>query len=145
MDYFVIKQLLQDLESKGFGGIGSLLKKGEDDYYLLATSLDAHNEPDGENKVHGKKGSAKRKKVRKCVDRWKVYPREKYLELLSTYSVFAWSAKPKSEKQKPIKIKATKGTVEPGSDISDKDSFDVPPDLPKEIGTGKRVALPKEE
>lgn len=132
---FVLKQLLQDIESASFGGIVSLQKKGEDDHYLLAGLLNERNEPNGDNPLYGAAASLKRRKLQKYVDRWKAYSREKYLELLAQYGVRAWSVKRRSI--------ASKGKPkEDISDISESGSLDAE-DIPQEIQTS--AARPKKE
>lgn len=143
---FVIKQLLRDIESDSFGGIVSLQKKGDTDHYLLATLLNARNEPNGDNKLYGRSASVKRRKIQKYVGRWRVYDRSKYLDLLTTYGVSAFSAaKKQSNKKQSIKSPAPKS--EEGEDISDisegSEELEVPGEIQTSKRTSKRTAQPK--
>lgn len=113
----LIKQLLKDIEHPGFGGLQRLQSSANGgEFRILTKLLDSR---DDKHELYGEPGSIRRRKVQKYVDRWRKYPKFKYLDLLEKYGV-----KPSGDKSNLKKSRAENSDISEDSGSVSSDSFE---------------------
>lgn len=137
-----VKELLLAVESEGFGGIARIQsKKARKEGYILADLLDTIVDEEG-SQIFGERGGPLREKAGKYVDRWKGYPRKKYLALCHQSSVIPIPQPGDPPLETPKKQAATKSAKKARaaeaelSDISDLE--DTPLASPRGTSTKKK-------
>ncbi len=96
------KQLLKDIEHPSFGGIKRLQSKPKGaGSHFLPNLLDAKEEERlaaGKEPLYHPRGHETRTRISDLVQRWKKFPRAKYLELLGSFQVTACEFHPEYDK-----------------------------------------------